>query len=86
MLQRVLNETKADEVFAAGFGPGLTIEFARLYKLAASPASATDALSSGSAPKSAKARDAVRRVHWDDDAIGGEYEEESSSVRSEASA
>jgi len=33
VLQRVLARTAADEVFVAAFGPGLTIEFARLYRL-----------------------------------------------------
>lgn len=33
VLQRVLAMTEAEEVFTAGFGPGLTIEFARLYRI-----------------------------------------------------
>lgn len=39
VLQRLLSTTTRDEVFAAGFGPGLTIEFGRLYKVSRQPAS-----------------------------------------------
>lgn len=33
VLQRLLAATARDEVFVAGFGPGLTIEFGRLYRV-----------------------------------------------------
>ena len=33
VLKRVLRDTARDEIFAAGFGPGLSIEYGRLYKI-----------------------------------------------------
>jgi len=33
VLQRVLASTRKDEVFMAGFGPGLSVEFGRLYRV-----------------------------------------------------
>jgi hypothetical protein len=40
VLARVLTTTTRDDVFTAGFGPGLTIEFARLYRRGGGAASA----------------------------------------------
>jgi len=40
VLSRVLTSTPQDDVFSAGFGPGLTIEFARFYRRGGLPAGA----------------------------------------------
>jgi hypothetical protein len=51
VLQQVLSTTSRSDVFTAGFGPGLTVEFGRLHRVSTRGGAATaaaDAASEGS--------------------------------------
>lgn len=77
VLERVLGTTHRKEVFAAGFGPGLTIEYGRMFRVArgaGAPAVALSAAPAGAGPDGAAAA-----------AGGGSDDDDAASERSQAS-